>query len=405
MRIRLALLALVLQGLSAAAVAARPLESGISGLFGGTLSTFIDPRAGRDAQRPEVADRFSDLSAALSSSRSQLPVPSASGSFRYSWNDATDTYRREELALGSAYAERAQALGRGALSIGATYSRISFDTFDDHDLQGIDSTQPAMSASAIQQLPEVDRRRAEDDVLHTRLDVALDFDLFFLTFAYGLTDRVDVSASVTVNRAHLRVRGEAVIEDRDGDGGVFFTVDQRGAITGGEGACTVDFRCAIDDYDDTAVGFGDLYFRSKWHAFESTLADVAVAATVTVPTGGGDDLLGFHGPTLTPLLIVSHQAGRVSPHVNVGYAIRGDDDGREFQWAAGGDVIVVPALSASVDVLGFHDDRGEDVVQSAFGLRANPFADAVVGFTVQVPVNREGLRADWIYTAQLQWLF
>jgi hypothetical protein len=372
-------------------------------MFGGTLSTFVDPRAGRDAQRPRIVDRFAGLNAAVASARSQLPVPSASGAFRYTWDDGSDAYHREPLALGSVFGERATTLGRHAVALGAFYSHVEFDTFDGDPLADLESVQPAISPEALARLPLADRMRAEDDVLQTRLDTALRYDLIFLTAAYGLTDSVDASVALSINRAEMSVRGAAAIEDRDGDGGAFFTVDQTGVVTGGSGACSVDFRCVRDAYDDTAVGLGDVYLRTKWHLPGQRHFDLAAATTVTIPTGSDDELLGFEGPTLTPMAIASAQFGRVSPHLNLGYAIRSDEDGSELQWVAGADIRLASRATASFDALGFHGSRGVDIVQSAIGLRVNPFADAVLGAALQLPLNRDGLRADWIYTVELQW--
>lgn len=403
MRIVLPLACVLVLAAWPAPATARPLDKGVTGLFGGTLSTFVDPRAGRDAQRPRVVDRFAGLTAAVSSVRSQLPVPSASGAFRYSWDDGSDTYQREPLPLGSVFGERATTLGRHVVALGGSYSHVEFDTFDGDSLADLESVQPAISLETLARLPLADRMRAEDDVLRTQLDFALRYDLVFLTAAYGLTDSVDASVALSINRAHMTVRGAATIEDGDGDGGAFFTVDQIGVITGGSGECAVDFVCAQDDYEETAVGLGDLYLRTKWHVLGRRHLDLAAAATITVPTGGGDDLLGFEGPTLTPLAVASSQLGPVSPHLNLGYAVRGDDDGRELQWVAGADVRLASRATASLDSLGYHSSRGGDIVQAAIGLRINPFSDAVLGLALQLPMNRDGLRADWIYTVQLQW--
>jgi len=66
-------------------------------------------------------------------------------------------------------------------------------------------------------------------------------------------------------------------------------------------------------------------------------------------------------------------------------------------------------LTLASDFLGFHDDKrdgiNDDVLQSAVGFKINPIGDAVIGATFQFPLNRDGLRADVIYTGQIEYAF
>ena len=130
---------------------------------------------------------------------------------------------------------------------------------------------------------------------------------------------------------------------------------------------------------------------------------------LTLPTGNADDFLGFHDPTFTPWLIASKTFGRVSPHVNLGYAIRSGQDVSQAQWIAGADVLTTRWLTLAVDFLGYHDDKrdgiNDDVVQSAVGFKLNPLGGLVLSAGFQFPVNRDGLRADVIYTGQVEYNF
>lgn len=396
-----------LLGLLAGRVEARSVDDVIPDLFGGTLSTFVDPRAGRDAQRPRFADQFRNLAAAVATARSQVPLPSASGAFSYVWDDEADTFLRSQLSLGPTLAERGRTLGRGVMTIGASYTRVSFDTFNGESLSHLHSAQPAISTELLAQLPAGDRLRAEDDLVETRLRLDLDLDLWSLGVAYGVTDDIDISLLATVNRARLRAHADATVADLDGDGGAFFTVDQKGVITDGTGACAMSFRCATDTIEETAVGTGDVFLRAKWHGLSLSWADFALAGVFSIPTGNAGELLGFNDPTLTPWLIVSSQWGVVSPHVNAGYSIRGGSDVSQAEWIAGADVAPLGRLTLSVDFVGQHGAKrngpNDDIYQAAIGAKANLFGGAVAAVGVQLPLNRQGLRADVIYTAQLEW--
>jgi hypothetical protein len=395
--------------LHAAAAPAAPLEKQIPQLFGGVFATSITPRGGIDAQRPSVAARFRKLSAALAAARSQAPFPSAGGAFTFAWDDELETYLRSQQSLGPGVAERAQTLGRRAVAFSVAYTRLDFDSMEGDSLDHLRTRQPALTDDFLAQLPEGDRARAEDNVLETTLNLDFGFDLVYLTAAYGITDSIDVSLALSVNRAHMRARAEAVITDPDGDEGAFFQVTQHGVVIGGDGPiCSTDFRCAEDGFDDSAFGTGDIYLRGKWHAYDFTFADLAVAGVLTLPTGNADDLLGFHDPTFTPWLIASKTWGRVSPHVNLGYAIRSDDDVSQAAWIAGAEVRAFDWLTLTGDFLGYHDDErdgiNDDVLQSAIGGKVELFG-AVISASFQFPLNDDGLRADVIYTGQVEYTF
>ncbi|MGE3497533.1 MAG: hypothetical protein AB7N53_06525 [Candidatus Binatia bacterium] len=390
--------------------AAKPLDKVIPRLFGGTLNTTIDQSfSAVSQQQPSVIRRFRDLSAQLAAARSQVPLPSSSGAFSFAWDPEVDTFVRFEQSLGSIFAERAQTLGRGRFNIGMSYQRVEFSTLEGDSLSNIRSTQRAFTQAYLDNLPPDDQVIFGDDIVQTKLDMSFNFDLFYVSAAYGLTDNLDASLGLAVNRATMKGRALAMTVDPDGDGaGAFvanFTANQRGVITNGTGAvCGFPFRCAEDSFDESATGTGDIFVRLKWHADDFRYADLALAGVLTIPTGNADDFLGFHDPTFTPWLIASKNFGRFSPHVNLGYAIRSDEDVRQAQWIAGADFLGTRWLTLSADFLGYHDDI-DDVIQSAIGFKLNPWGGLVLNAGFQFPVNRDGLRADVIYTGQIEYNF
>ena len=93
---------------------------------------------------------------------------------------------RSEQSLGPILAERAQTLGRHTATVSASYTHIDFNTLDGQSLSSLTFTQPALSQAVIDRLPPLDAR-FKDDVLRTRLNLGLSYDLLFLTAAYGIT--------------------------------------------------------------------------------------------------------------------------------------------------------------------------------------------------------------------------
>jgi hypothetical protein len=410
-RIRRGIIALLLSLCLARPAVAESLEDLIPNLFGGTLGTTISQDlVGGAVQDLQLAKRFRDLNASLAAARSQSPIPSASGAFRFAWEPDLDTFVRFEQSLGSGLAERAATLGRGVITVGFSYTHADFDTFEGDDLDSLSSSQPALSSDFLEQLPESDQERFGDDIIETNLDLSLRFDNFYLSAAYGLTDSIDLSLALAINRVRMKGSALAMIVDPLHNGASVFASDQQGAIRNGTGPiCMNAFRCAEDRFDETASGTGDIYLRGKWNFANTKYANFAVAGVFTIPTGNADDLLGFSDPTFTPWIISSKTFGRISPHLNVGYAIRSSDDVGQAQWIAGADARVASWLTTAVDFLGYHDDKrdgiNDDVIQAAVGLKVNPIRNLVLGGSFQFPINRDGLRADVVYTAQAEYTF
>lgn len=389
---------------------AQPLDQLIPNLFGGSLSTTIDiTLTDRSRQQVAVVQRFRNLSAQVSLARSSVPIPSSSGAFSFAWDTELDTFVRSEQSLGSIFAERTQTLGRGRFSIGLAYQHVDFDTLDGDPLSNIRSVQPAFTQAYLDTLDPNERAIYANDIIDTRLALSLSFDLFYLGAAYGLTDTIDVSLALTLNRAEMSGNAMAMTLNSNSastDPVGMFTSDQPGAQPGGAPPiCSQGFRCATDSFSGSAFGTGDLFLRGKWRFADTKYADFAVAGVLTLPTGNADDFLGFHDPTFTPWLITSKTFWRISPHVNVGYSIRSDTDVSQFQWIAGADFLTTRWLTLVADFLGYYDHINGNVVQSALGVKTNPIGGLVLNVGFQLPVNREGLRADVIYTGQVEYTF
>ena len=397
--------------LAATAASAKPLDQLIPGLFGGSLNTTIlAPGSGTDTQQAIIINKFRDLSAQLSTARSQIPIPSSSGAFSFAWDPDLDTFVRSEQSLGSLYAERAQTIGRHQFNFGLTYQHISFDTLQGESLNDIHSQQPAFTPAYLATLTPQDQMIYGGNVVDTRLSLHFNYDLFYLTAAYGLTENIDVSMALTINRAGLSGHAVAMTIDPTGmepDVGRF-SPNQPGVITSGkQGVCATAFRCAQDSIDGSAVGTGDIFLRGKWHVADTRWVDLAVAGVLTIPTGNADDFLGFHDPTFTPWLILSKNIGPFSPHLNAGYAIRSSEDVSQVQWIAGTDYRVLRWLTVGSDFLGYDDIGGlnQNIVQWSIASKFNPLEGLVLSVGFQFPVNRQGLRADVIYTGQVEYNF
>ena len=193
---------------------------------------------------------------------------------------------------------------------------------------------------------------------------------------------------------------------------MFFLTNASGNLVGPSGhLCEKgDLRCATDSFDGSAVGTGDLFLRSKWNFYDTDWANFAVSGVLTLPTGNADDFLGFHDPTFTPWLIASENLwpplaasqSRLCLPQRARTSVRPNG-------STGADVRASDWLTLAGDFLGYHDDKrdgvNDDVIQSAVGFKINPFGKVVIGGNFQFPLNRDGLRADVIYTGQIEYTF
>jgi len=383
--------------------AAESLEDAIPQLYGKEVKTTI----GRVAEplQPRSLSQFESLSAVLRSSVPSLPLPSASGSFRFVFDPRFDTYARRTQSMGPIFAERAQTIGRGKAILDVSVSHAEFDTFEGDDLDRLEFSEPAFAVTA--QLPPEDRERVRSERLRTELDLDIATESFLLAAAYGVRDDLDVSLGLTLTNLRFSVTGTTRVQDDSGPVDTSFVASDESRFCTRDGR--TDKKCLTNSVEDSKFGTGDVLLRAKWNFAGTELADLAVAGTLTIPTGGADDFLGFHDPTFTPLLIASKSFGRISPHLNLGYAVRSGEDVSQALWVAGVDVRADERFTLAFDALGFHDDRrdglNDDVVQGAFGFKVNPFGRSVLAASFQVPMNRDGLRADVIYTVQVEQSF
>jgi len=425
---RLAALAVLIAHMcfKAAAAHAVPLDQLIPGLFGGTLITTIqksvaDPRLA-ESQRLRFASQFNSLSAELATAHSQAPVPSASGAFRFAWDPELDTFVRSTQSLGDSVAERATTLGKYTGTFNVTYTHIHFDTMEGSSLSNLMFSQSAFSPAFVSQLTPLDQVRFGNNLIQSQLNMGLSFDTIFLTGAFGITDSIDVSMALSLSQAHMHATVTSNLIQNPAAKVQFppgFFLEENNRLVAKSGTlCGFDpqqpnkpisARCATDGFDQTAFGTGDLFLRSKWHLYNTEYADLAVEGVLTIPTGNADNFLGFNDPTFTPLLIASKDFGRVSPHLNIGYAFRSGADVSQAECIAGADVRTTKWLTLAADFLGYFDDKrdgiNDNVLQSAVGFRVNPFGKFVAGGTFQFPLNRDGIRADVIYSGEIEYTF
>lgn len=162
--------------------------------------------------------------------------------------------------------------------------------------------------------------------------------------------------------------------------------------------------------------------RTKYVFYRGSPVDLAAGLGISAPTGDDDDLHGTGDWEVQPSLIASRVfANRFEPLLNVGIDINADDVDRSVvRWGAGATTHLRGSLSLAVVFFGRHElDEQADEIDAPFffqierndqydvslGLRSLFMESGVVAFNFLVPLNDDGLRADFIPTFQVEYAF
>lgn len=402
---------------------ARDLSARLDGLFG---KKGIRLRPDTNPLFPPHEAHFSSktletlglLAQQLAPSAADFPALSTTPGFTFRYNAEIQAFERSSGTLGPVYVERPQTLGREKLDFGVSYLSVDFQ-----ELEGKSLDKQKF------RLQHGDCCEGDEPFEGDAIDLAFKtFELrshvvsFFAT--YGITDDWDVNILLPVVITAMKLEARATIDNSESakqvPGGIHF-FDNNRRIT--------DDR----SQDDDKVGVGDIQIRTKYHLFEAGRFNAGAGLSLRVPTGEENDFQGLGDFTLSPLLALSYEYGPVDFHANGGFQLNFDDSDRNrVRYAGGVTVRLLEEVALLVDVIGssgLKSDRisrtvtesltvGErgnfdevlqdrivsksfrtDIVDLNVGFKATPFGvnRSVVAFaTVFVPLNNDGLRADFI---------
>lgn len=345
-----------------------------------------------------------------------FPVTSTTPGVAFRLNPRLGVFEQVE-SLGPVFAERAESLGKGKFELGLSILYADLNEFNGGDLE-------LATPSGLFALSDADT----GDVLYNldrvqRIDFSLEQFLVNFSATYGITDRWDVNLLMPIVHSYL----SAVSND------TVFLTDPTGA--GG----AVDL--APIGVTDDAFGPGDLQVRTKYRLLDDPVQLAGVLST-RFPTGDPADFQGIGDFTVTPLFVASKTFGSHEIHFNGGFEINADDLERSrARYALGGSLQIIEELALLVDFIGSSGLAEDDFTTSALVgaatgvtvnsvsvVRATPpvvgtidasidrtdiidmatgfkfrIADRVIGFLgAIVPLNDDGLRADYIPTGAVE---
>lgn len=304
-------------------------------------------------------------------------------------------------ALGPVYAERAQTLGKGIFKFGASATYVKFSTFEGDDLDNLVVTIPHNDFFPY---GDLDDPAFELHQLRVTLDIAVEEYIVAVFASYGIMENLDASVIVPFVSIDMEIDSHAELLDENGD--PLPPDDPYHAFD------PVNGDSPDDSVEGDAQGIGDVIFRLKYFLKEMEMADMALAADLKVPTGDEKNLLGADTFTITPFIIMSKTLfdGRFNPHLNIGYEINFEDEEfNQLKYAVGFDSRIISQVSVALDLIGNNelsgDGVGDDLWDVSAGVKYNPWRDLIFFANVQVPLNDEGLRADFVPSVGAEYSF
>jgi hypothetical protein len=344
---------------------------------------------------------------------STYPVASASSSVTFVYNRELDTVERRPGPLGPILGERAETIGQGRFDLALTYSFVDLTSIDGEPLDDLVNAPVVNGRFLFFPVPRgamlKDGRFTTVLPVRVNLDLDVEAHIFSPSVTYGVTPDLDVNLTVPIVRTSLDLRTRSLIPDPRFPS---FALEPGNPLAGRE----------VQSASASSVGVGDLLLRAKYVVWRGEPVDVAAGLGLSLPTGSADDFQGAGTTRVEPGLIASRVVGTwLELLANAGIALDAKDVGRSVvQWAIGGTLmpveqVAVPIVFLGRDELGapaepianpfFFQIERSDTVDASVGIRWR-FADtAVLSANALVPLNRQGLRADFIPTLEVEGTF
>ena len=377
----------------------------------------------------------------------QIPALSTSAGYTYEWNPELEVLERSAKTFGPLFTERAVTLGRNKFNLNVSYSWIKFDRFAGKDIDELTNN------VEIAFVPETGKtqyfglsRSLKNDpntLIGDQVNLKLDLEaqLVDFSFTYGLLDQLDVNVDVPVLRTYVRSEIREILPDPrclgvSGDCDAFL-----GTVG------TVDLPEQVSR--ETKLGIGDIHLRAKWAPIAHPL-HLAGLLDLAVPTGDPANFQGTGDTRLGTTLIGSKDLGSMFEiHSQGGVEFNCNDvDRSQARYAVGVTAQVARPLAFTVDFLGrsefgaqgripntgrlpavriidgvntlaqplssldkdenfkgrpiFIDIQRNDILDLAVGGRVAVGDRTMILANVLVPLNQDGLRADFVPTVAVE---
>jgi hypothetical protein len=315
-------------------------------------------------------DTFKPLNTAIGEELSTLPLGSSGSGISFTFDQALKIPVSSEDSLGPILTDRAGTIGKKRFNVGVAYQYFNFSAIDGIDLNHL----PAVLGHAQFEI-HGSKPDFENDYIITTNNVDVSLNQIVLYGVFGITDRLEASVAIPIERVHLNVTSNAHIVRT-------VACEENGTCTDPGEQCGefhyfdagVNCANAVSSVNKTftngsdASGIGDVTLRGKFQIVKGERIALSAGLDLRLPSGDAKNFLGAGTTGVTPFVALTYR-GRVSPHVRVGYQYNGDSVlagdpatttgisaglPHEFFYSAGVDARVTHRLTLATDVLGQH---------------------------------------------------
>jgi hypothetical protein len=195
-------------------------------------------------------------------------------------------------SLGAVFSERAETIGKHRVFLGFTYQRFNFSSIDGNNLGNLPIILTAFVTAS-----------GTPDVVYTVTTDRIDLksNQYTLLGTFGVANRVDVSASIPIQR-----------------------ISMSAAVNGTEYEQLHGATAPIQEYvPGSSSGIGDVILGVKGVVWDNGSTRLAVGTDIRIPSGDELNFLGSGTVGIKPYVAISRR-GKVSPHGNLGYQWNGN---------------------------------------------------------------------------------
>jgi hypothetical protein len=300
------------------------------------------------------------LNQSIGQELSILPLGS-SGSGTTFTLDSQGHPKPTEDSLGPILTERANVIGRKAVSIGFAYQHFNFSHIDGIRLTSFPAVLTHLGWTDKLNVGTSAAPVFKQDYIKTSNEIHLELNQAVIYAVFGLTNRMDASIEVPIQSAHLRVVSNAHIartqpcESQHNCAPLPGEVDQaecgefhyfEGYQDSGPPTCPTIYTSVdkafpnpgiafsmIDIHGNTinvpmrpqgspledAKGIGDITLRGKYELLHGERFTGSVGLGVRFPSGDANNFLGTGAYGVIPFGAITARTGRLSPHARFGY--------------------------------------------------------------------------------------
>ena len=312
-------------------------SGGVEDPFGATGTTAVESNA----------RIISALSSLVASSLSSFPLSSTSSGVVFDFAGGVPV--ATQTSTGPIFSEKAQTLGKGKMSLGFNFTRRNLGT-----IRGVNTEDVVFNFvhRDIDGDGFLGEQNAEYDIIELRPNLDFDATVLATYWSYGLSERFDVGIALPIVSVNVTLEPEARINSetfaRTGGATYYYAgTSSNPVLAGSSGTVT-----------ESATGIGDIALRTKWHMLDRDI-DLGLLTELRLPTGSEDNFIGTGSTTLKLMMVGSWNYRDFSPHLNLGYDLRGDKDRDEFEMTLGWDQRVSDRWTIAVDWIGEFEVGGE----------------------------------------------